>query len=86
MNWMLLIYPITVFVVLLIGAYKLDPTGKYRQVIINVLTQVKQLTPDNIDEIIDMILSGLETEGLNRDSKIAKKMIAEVKSQVVTKR
>lgn len=86
MNWMLLITPIVIFISLLVGAYKLDPTGKYRQVLINVLTQVKELTPDNIDQIIDMILSGLEAQGLNRDSKIAKKMIAEVRSQIVTKR
>ena len=86
MNWMILIYPITMFVVLLMGAYGLDPTKKYRQVLINILTQVKELTPDNIDQIIDMILSGLEAQGLNKDSRIAKKMIAEVRGQVVTKR
>ena len=82
MNWAVLIYPITVFVVLLIGAYKLDPTGKYRRVVVNILTQVKELTPDNVDEIIDMIIEGLANEGLNPKSKIARKMVNEVRAKV----
>jgi len=86
MWWMALVYPISVFVALLIGAYGLDPTGKYRKVVINILTQVKELTPDNIDEILDMIIDGFERENLNPSSLLAKKVIMEVKSQVKGKK
>jgi len=79
MWWVALVFPITVFVCLLVGAYNLDPTGKYRRVVVNILTQVKELTPDNVDKIIDRIIDGLNVEGLNPESKIAKKMIGEVK-------
>lgn len=86
MQWMALIFPITVFVCLLIGAYNLDPTGKYRRVVINILTQVKEITPDNVNTIIDQIIAGLTAENLNPESRVAKKMIAEVKLQARMRR
>jgi len=86
MNWTIWIYPIVAFVVLLVGAYKLDPTGKYRRVVVNLLIQIKELTPDHIDDIIDQIIEALKAERLNPESKIAKRIIAEVKKDIRNKR
>jgi len=74
-----IVYIIAVVVSLLIGAFKIDPTRKYRQVIIDILEKVKEVTPDNVDAIIDRIIRGLEAEELDPNSLIAKKLIKEVK-------
>jgi len=74
-----IVYIIAVVVSLLIGAFKIDPTRKYRQVIIDILEKVKEVTPDNVDAIIDRIIKGLEAEELDPNSLIAKKLIKEVK-------
>jgi len=60
-------------------AYRYDPSGKFRKVIVTCLEQVKEVTDDNVDEVIDMIISALERKGLNPNSRVAKKLIAEVK-------
>jgi len=77
-----IVYIIAVVVSLLIGAFKIDPTRKYRQVIIDILEKVKEVTPDNVDAIIDRIIRGLEAEELDPNSLIAKKLIKEVKDAV----
>jgi len=50
--------------------FRTDCTEKYRQVLTDVLTQVKKVTSDNIDKTVDMLLSELETKGLMHDSKL----------------
>jgi len=67
--------------VFLIGLY-LDPTGKYRRVLVKILTEVKEVTPDNVDAIIDAIIKGFEQAGLNPNSRIAKKTISEIRGRV----
>ena len=50
--------------------FRVDSTEKYRQVLSRVLGQVKQVTSENIDKTVDMILSGLEEAGLKHDSEL----------------
>ena len=56
-----------------------DPSGKYRKVIIACLEQVKEVTDDNVDAVINMIISALKREHLNPESRVAKKMFSEVR-------
>ncbi len=63
----------------LLAAFKIDPDRRYRDVVIRILTQVKQVTPDNVDEVIDMITAALEGEGLNVNRKATEQIIVEVR-------
>jgi len=76
-----IVYIIAVVIALIIGAYEIDPTKKYRNVVIDILERVKELTPDNIDKIIDKIIKGLKAEGLDPESRTAKKIIKEVREK-----
>ncbi|MHA1286153.1 MAG: hypothetical protein ACTSPB_01995 [Candidatus Thorarchaeota archaeon] len=80
-NYLPLIFLISYVVAFLIGFY-LDPTGKYRRVLIKILADIKEVTPDNIDAVIDAIIKGFEQAGLNPNSRVAKKMISEVREKV----
>jgi len=74
-----LIWLIVVVVSAVLAAFKIDPDRKYRSVVIKVLTQVKDVTPDNVDEVIDLIIGALEGEGLDVEKKVVKKIILEVR-------
>jgi len=80
-NYLPLIFLVSYAAAFLIGLY-IDPTGKYRRVLIKILTEVKEVTPDNIDAVIDAIIKGFEQAGLNSNSRVAKKMISEVRERV----
>lgn len=77
-----LIWLVVVVVSAILAAFKVDPDRKYRNVVIRVLTQVKEVTPDNVDTVIDQIIAALEGEGLDPKSKRGKEVVAEVKSEV----
>ena len=74
-----IIYIVSVVISLVIGAFKIDPKKKYRGVAIDILKKVKEVTPDNVDAVIDEIIKGLQAEGLNPESKVAKEIIDEIK-------
>jgi len=77
-----IVYIVAVVIALVLGAYGIDPRKKYINVVIDILTKVKEVTPDNVDKIIDMIIKGLQAEGLNPESKAAKQLIEKVKGKV----
>ena len=77
-----LIWLVVVVISTILAAFKIDPDKKYRNVVIRVLTQVKEVTPDNVDTVIDQIIAALEGEGLDPKSKLGKEVVAEVKSEV----
>ncbi|MHA1226130.1 MAG: hypothetical protein ACTSPV_05240 [Candidatus Hodarchaeales archaeon] len=81
-----LTYPIVVLITLLLSAYKIDPKKKYRNVIVKILTDVKEVTPDNVDVVIDLIIKGLQAEGLNPESKVAKELTNEVAKCALSKK
>lgn len=74
-----LIWLIVVVVSSMLAAFKIDPDRKYRSVVIRVLTQVKDVTSDNVDEVIDLIIGALEGEGLDVEKKVVKQIILEVR-------
>lgn len=80
-----LIWLVVVVVSAILAAFKIDPDKKYRNVVIKVLTQVKEVTPDNVDTVIDQIIAALEGQGLDPKSKRGKEVVAEVKSEVSLK-
>lgn len=74
-----LIWLAVVIISAVLAAFKIDPDRKYRNVVIKILTQVKDVTPDNVDEVIDLIIGALEGEGLNVEKKVVKQIILEVR-------
>ncbi len=77
-----LIWLVITVISALLAAFKIDPDRKYRSVVIKVLTQVKQVTPDNIDDVIDRINSALEGEGLDVNKKAVSRIVLEVREDV----
>jgi len=57
-----IVYIVAVVIALVLGAYGIDPRKKYINVVIDILTKVKEVTPDNVDKIIDMIIKGLQAD------------------------
>ncbi|GAI97060.1 unnamed protein product [marine sediment metagenome] len=68
-------------VAVILAAYKIDPDRKYRDVAIKILSAVKDVTPDNVDKVIDLIVKALETEGKDPESKAAKEIKEEIRVQ-----
>lgn len=81
MDYVQFAWLIGVIVAFLIGVFKVDPNKKYRETAISILTHIKEITPDNVDEIIDLFIKGLKNAGLNPESKIAKDEIAEIRRE-----
>ena len=69
-------------VVLLIGLY-IDPDKKYQRVAYYILERVKEVTPDNVDEILTMIQRAMVEQGLNPNSRAGKKVLKEVKLSMI---
>ena len=74
-----LIWLVVVVISTILVAFKIDPDRKYRAVVIRVLTQVKDVTPKNIDDVIDLIIAALEGEGLNVEKKVVSQIILEIR-------
>lgn len=68
-------------VAMLFAAYGIDPVRKYRDIAIKILTAVKDVTPDNVDWVIDLFVKALKAEGKNPESKAAKKIISKVRME-----
>lgn len=66
-------------VAVILAALKIDPDRKYRDVAIKILSAVKDVTPDNVDKVIDLIVKALEAEGKDPESKAAKQIISRVR-------
>lgn len=79
MDWVQFAWLAGLVVAFLFGMFKIDPNKKYREVAVKILTQVKELTPDNVDEIIDLFIKGLQTEGLNPEAKAAKQVEKQIR-------
>ncbi len=74
-----LIWLVVTMIGVILAAFKIDPDKKYRSVVIRVLTQVKDVTPGNIDEVIDLIIGALEGEGLDVEKKAVRQIILEIR-------
>ena len=68
-------------IAVVLAALKIDPDRKYRDIAIKILTAVKDVTPDNVDMVIDLIKKGLKAEGKNPESKAAKEIISKVREE-----
>lgn len=79
MDWVQFAWLVGLVVAFLLGVFKVDPNKKYREVAVKILTQVKELTPDNVDEIIDLFIKGLQAENLNPEAKAAKEVKEEIR-------
>jgi len=81
MDYVQFAWLIGIIVAFLLGVFKIDPNKKYREAAISILTHIKELTSDNVDEIIDLFIKGLKNTGLNPESKVAKEEIAQIRQQ-----
>ena len=81
MDWTSFAWLAGVVIALLLGIYKIDPNKKYREVAISILTHVKEITPDNVDKIIDLFIEGLKNAGLDPESKVAKDEISQIRME-----
>jgi len=70
------------FVTALLGIYKVDPDRKYQKCVYKILEGVKEVVPENVNEVIEMIQKAMQDAGLNPDSNLAKKAIDQVKENV----
>jgi len=68
-------------IAMVFAAYKIDPGRKYRDIAIKILTAVKDVTPDNVDTVIDLFIKALKAEGKNPESKAAKEIISKVREE-----
>jgi len=64
-----------------LAAYKIDPDRTYRDIAIKILTAVKEITPNNVDKVIDLFVKALKAEGKNPESKAAKEIESNIREQ-----
>lgn len=68
-------------IAVILAALKIDPDRKIRDVAIKILTAVKDVTPDNVDFVIDLFIKALRAEGKNPESKAAKEIISKIRKE-----
>ena len=68
-------------IAVVLAAFKIDPDRKIRDVAIKILTAVKDVTPNNVDKVIDLFIKALEAEGQNPESKAAKEIESKIREQ-----
>jgi len=68
-------------IAVVLAALKIDPDRKYRDIAIKILTAVKDVTPDNVNFVIDLFIKALRAEGKNPESKVAKEIISKIRKE-----